>query len=134
MLIPMLTLILMGMFDYGKHLYINVMAVEAVRQGARALAKTAVTNCASAAPVAAAKAAAESSTGITAAYMNQTTFGSGTVVTVTATCLTAPIDPTWQLTLTVDYPPFLGFLTAKNLLPKTGTKARVTSTLFVRGK
>ena len=71
-------------------------------------------------------------TGTAKTYMGQ--IGLSTPTTVTATCLTTPADPTWQVSLQVDFPPALGYMTARGLMPKgTGTTARVKSKLLMRG-
>ena len=47
MLLPLLSLLLLGMFDYGKYVWVAVAATQAAREGARELSKTSVGTCSS---------------------------------------------------------------------------------------
>lgn len=106
--------LILGILDYGYYFYVAVNVVEAARIGARQLSLTNVGNCASAAATAAQTAATASMTpgpaGPATVYMNQ--IGQGTNTTVTATCVVAPINPTWNFKVEVDFRPAVGFLRA----------------------
>ncbi len=133
LLLPLLVLLLLGMFDYGKYFYVKVTATDAVREGVRKLSQTPVVNCAQATQVNAAIANAQGATGPAKVYMNQIYLATQT--TVTATCKTTPVNPTWQLELQIDYQPTIGYMTSRNLMPKgTGTTARVKAKLAMRGR
>ena len=132
LILPMLVMLLLGMFDYGKYMFVSITATQAVREAARQLAATSVGNCATTAKVNPAITTAQGSSGPAKTYMG--TIGLAAATTVTATCLTSPVDPTWQVSLQVDFPPSLGYMTARGLMPKgTGTTARVKSKLVMRG-
>jgi Flp pilus assembly protein TadG len=132
MLLPMLAMLLLGMFDYGKYMWVAIYATQAAREGARELSLTSVGNCATSAKVNPAITLEQGTTGAAKLYMNQ--IGLSTATTVTATCVTSPVDPTWQVALQVDFPPLIGYMTTKNLMPKgTGTTARVKSKFLMRG-
>jgi Flp pilus assembly protein TadG len=132
LLVPMLALLLLGMFDYGKYMWVAVAATQAAREGARELSKTSVGNCSNTTTVNAAITSEQGSSGAAKLYMNQ--IGLASATTVTATCLTSPVNPTWQVALQVDFPPLLGYMTRANLMPKgTGTTARVKSRFMMRG-
>jgi len=47
MLMPLLAVLLLGMFDYGKYMWVAVAATQAAREGARELSKTSVGSCSS---------------------------------------------------------------------------------------
>ena len=132
LLLPMLTMLLLGLLDYGKYMYVSVTATEAAREGARKLSQTPVGNCSQTVAVNAAIAAAQGASGPAKTYMNQIYLGTQT--TVTATCKTTPVNPTWEVALQIDYQPTIGYMTSRNLMPKgTGTTARVKAKLAMRG-
>lgn len=134
-MLPMLVMLLLGMFDYGKYMYVSVMATEAARMGARQLSQTAVGDCSQTTAVTAAIAVAQGNSGAAKQFMNQIGLQSQTTVTATCQALAAPANPTWKVALRVDYQPTIGFLTARSLMPKgTGTTARVNATLQMRGR
>jgi len=137
MLLPLLSLLLLGMFDYGKYVWVAVAATQAAREGARELSKTSVGTCSSTTAVNAAIAMEQGSSGAAKLFMNQ--IGLSSATTVTASCVTtvnsaSVPNPTWKVTLQVDFPPILGYMTRSNLMPKgTGTTARVNATFYMRG-
>ena len=132
LLVPMLAVLLMGMFDYGKYMWVAVAATQAAREGARELSRTSVGSCSATSLVNAAIATEQGTSGAARTYMNQ--LGLQSATTVTATCLTSPVNPTWQVSLQVDFPPLIGYLTTANLMPKgAGTTARVKAKLLMRG-
>jgi Flp pilus assembly protein TadG len=132
LLIPMFAMLLLGMFDYGKYMWVAIAATQAAREGARELSLTSVGNCATPSKVTPAITSAQSSSGASRLFMNQ--IGLSSATTVTVTCLTFPADPTWQVSLQVDFPPLIGYMTARNLMPKgTGTTARVKAKFLMRG-
>ena len=137
LVIPMLAMLLLGMFDYGKYVWVAVAATQAAREGARELSRMSVSNCSSTTAVNAAIATEQGSSGAARLYMNQ--IGLSAATTVTATCVTtvngsSVPNPTWKVALQVDFPPLLGYMTRNNLMPKgTGTTARVNATMYMRG-
>jgi|GEM_PF-2570472 len=137
MLMPLLALLLLGMFDYGKYVWVAVAATQAAREGARELSKTPVGTCSSTTAVNAAITMEQGTSGAAKLYMNQ--IGLSSATTVTATCVTtvnsaSVPNPTWKVALQVDFPPILGYMTRSNLMPKgAGTTARVNATFYMRG-
>lgn len=137
MLVPMLALLLLGMFDYGKYMWVAVAATQAAREGARELSKISVGSCSSTTAVNAAIATEQGSSGSAKLFMNQ--IGLSSATTVTATCVTtvnlaSVPNPTWKVALQVDFPPLMGYMTRSNLMPKgTGTTARVNAVFYMRG-
>ncbi|HEY4187312.1 MAG TPA: TadE/TadG family type IV pilus assembly protein [Polyangia bacterium] len=136
LLLPMLTMLLLGMFDYGKYMYVGIAAQQAAREGAREMSRASVGNCATTAKVNPLIATEQGSTGAAKLFMNQ--IGLSTATTVTATCLTTAngvsANPTWQVSLQVDFPPLIGYMTTANLMPKgAGTTARVKAKFLMRG-
>ena len=137
LVIPMLAMLLLGMFDYGKYMWVAVAATQAAREGARQLSLISVGSCSSTTAVNAAIATEQGSSGAAKLYMNQ--IGLSSATTVTATCVTtvnaaSVPNPTWKVALQVDFPPLLGYMTRNNLMPKgTGTTARVNATMYMRG-
>ena len=128
----MFAMLLLGMLDYGKYLYVSITATEAARQGARELSQIAVGNCSAGTPVSTAISLAQGSSGAAKTYMNQIGLSSST--TVTATCLTSPVNPTWQVSLQIDYTPTLKYLLNQGLMPAGATgKTRVRASLKMRG-
>ena len=138
------TPLVLGLLDYGKYMYVSVVANEAVRMGARELSLMSITNCGNTTPRNNAITAAQATTGATRTYLTQIGLGAvgtagGVQTTVTATCQTTvgatAADPTWKLVVQVDYQPTIGYLTTHNLMPKGGgTTARVNASLAMRGK
>jgi len=137
MLMPLLAVLLLGMFDYGKYMWVAVAATQAAREGARELSKTSVGSCSSTTAVNAAITFEQGSSGAAKLFMNQ--IGLSSATTVTATCVTSVNsvsvpNPTWKVALQVDFPPLLGYMTRSNLMPKgTGTTARVNAAFYMRG-
>jgi len=131
LILPMLVMLLLGLLDYGKYLFVSLNATEAAREGARKLSQTAVGNCAQTAATTATT-TAQGSSGAVKLFMAQ--VGLDTQTTVTVTCQTTPVNPTWLVQVQVDYQPTIGYMTAKGLMPKgTGTTARVKARLAMRG-
>jgi Flp pilus assembly protein TadG len=127
LLIPLI----FGILDYGYYFYIAVTTVEATRVAARQIAGQTVGNCASAAATAAAAAAALSTSAGTV-YMNQ--IGQAANTTVTATCGTSPVDPTWDVKVQVDFRPVIGFLRAgMHASTKTAGDVEFSQSLYVAG-
>jgi Flp pilus assembly protein TadG len=137
MLMPMLALLLLGMFDYGKYMWVAVAATQAAREGARELSKMSVGTCSNTTAVNAAIATEQGSSGAAKLFMNQ--IGLSSATTVTASCVTtvnsaSVPNPTWKVALQIDFPPLLGYMTRSNLMPKgTGTTARVKAAFYMRG-
>jgi hypothetical protein len=129
--------LLMVMLDFGYYFYIGVNAEEAARAGVRqAVLFPGAVNCAAGGP--AIIAGQRSATGIgnlcnggaASCYMNEPPLNMGTPpnTNVTVTCLTAPVDPTWQVQVQVDFLPMIGFLKAV-MRPGSGGKVRYTATI-----
>jgi len=137
MLMPLLAVLLLGMFDYGKYMWVAVAATQAAREGARELSKTSVGTCSNTTSVNAAISNEQGNSGAAKLFMNQ--IGLSSATTVTATCVTSVNsntvpNPTWKVALQVDFPPLLGYMTRSNLMPKgTGMTARVNATFYMRG-
>jgi Flp pilus assembly protein TadG len=132
MVLPMLALLLLGMFDYGKYMWVSIAATQAAREGARELSQIPVGNCATNAKVGPAITLEQGNSGAARLYMNEVGLMSATTVTVS--CQTLPIDPTWKIALKVDFPPMIGYMTTRGLMPKgSGTTARVQTQLIMRG-
>ena len=139
--------LLMGMLQFGYYFYIASHAEEAARAGVReAVMKGG--NCAGGALIKAegqsppgigtGNACITSGGGAAACYMNEPPLSMGGPgnTNVTLDCLTpaspwpdtAPIDPTWRITVRVDFQAALGAF--KSLLPAgTGGKVRYTATV-----
>jgi Flp pilus assembly protein TadG len=100
----------LGILDYGYYFWVAVTTVEAARVAARQVAGQVVTNCSNTTPVNAARTLVTGSTGAAKVYMNQ--IGMAAYTTVTATCGTSPLDPTWNIKVQVDFKPAVGFLRA----------------------
>jgi len=124
--------LVLGILDYGYYFYVAVTTVEATRLAGRQIAAQAVTNCANTAAKNAASALVTASTGAATVYMNQT-IGMGANTTVTATCGTAPVDPTWNVKVQVDFRPAVGFLRAGMHASAVAGKVEFSQSLFVAG-
>jgi Flp pilus assembly protein TadG len=135
LLLPLLTMLLLGMFDYGKYMWVSINATQAAREGARELSLISIGNCIST-NFTAAKNLEESNSGAAKTYMNQIGLQTATTVTATCTLVTgySTTYPVWKVFLQVDFPPLMGYMTTRGLMPKgTGTTARVKATLQMRG-
>jgi Flp pilus assembly protein TadG len=112
LLIPLI----FGVLDYGYYFCVAVSTVEATRVAARQIAGqnvgSAVGACSSAAATAAIAVVTTPATSAGVAYMNQVGMGQGPNTTVTATCVTTPVTPTWAVKVQVDFRPLVGFLRA----------------------
>ena len=139
--------LLMGMLQFGYYFYVASNAEEAARAGVReAVLKGG--NCAGGALIIAqGQAPAVTGTGnacitngggAAACYMNEPplNLGGAANTTVTLQCFTpatlppnnAPVDPTWRITVQVDFQAALGAF--KSLLPAgTGGRVRYTATV-----
>ena len=132
LLIPLI----FGILDYGYYFYVAVTTVEATRVAARQIAGQAIGSAAGACTSAAATSAvtltttSASSAGLI--YMNQ--IGQRSNTTITATCGTAPVTPTWNVKVQVDFRPLLGFLrVGMNPSTKTTGYVEFSQSLFVAG-
>jgi Flp pilus assembly protein TadG len=124
--------LIFGILDYGYYFYVAVSTVEATRIAARQIAGQSVGNCASAAATTAATTAALATSAGTV-YMNQ--IGQGANTTVTATCGTTPVNPTWNVKVQVDFRPIVGFLRAgMHASTKTTGYVEFSQTLYVAGQ
>jgi hypothetical protein len=133
--------LLMGTLDFGYYFFIGTNAEEAARAGVREAVR-ASGGVACALTGAAVKAAGETPAvgtgalgcagGAAYCYMNEAPLSMGGVggnTTVTLTCLAAPVNPTWTITVQVDFWPATTF--CKALLPAslTAGKVKYTATL-----
>jgi hypothetical protein len=134
--------LLMGTLDFGYYFYIGTNAEEAARAGVRAAVR-AGGNCALTGAVtkalgetpAVGSGAAGCIGGAAYCYMNEPPLsmgGAGGNTTVTLTCLTpttvppAPVDPTWRITVQVDFWPATTF--CKWMMPASLTAGKVKYT------
>jgi Flp pilus assembly protein TadG len=136
--------LLMGTLDFGYYFYIGTNAEEAARAGVRAAVR-ASGGAACALTGAAVKAAGETPAvgsgaagcigGAAYCYMNEPPLsmgGAGSNTTVTLTCLTpttvppAPVNPTWRITVQVDFWPATTF--CKWMMPASLTAGKVKYT------
>lgn len=138
--------LLMGMLDFGYYFYIGTNAEEAARAGVRALVNAGSNKCGTPGANAALAAETTKATGGSGAacvggaaycYMNEPPLFMGAAsgpTTVTVTCLSAApnVDPTWQVSVQVDFQPSLGFF--KNLMKAgAGGTVRYTATAAAAG-
>jgi Flp pilus assembly protein TadG len=128
-LVPLLA----GMLDFGYYFYVASNTEEAARAGVREVSLAGSGNCAAtgfpipdprAIPVqltaSSTGAGCNATGGDAACYMNQPPLllGGATNITVSADCLNTttvpagPSNPTWRVTVTVDFPLAYGFLKA----------------------
>lgn len=139
--------LLMGMLDFGYYFYIGTNAEEAARAGVREAVARGGTCATTGAVTKTLGETAAVGTGLLctggAAYcaMNEAPLsmgGAGGNTTVTLTCLTpttpmpntAPVDPTWRITVQVDFWPATTF--CKFMMPPTtpaSGKVRYTATV-----
>jgi len=135
--------LLMGTLDFGYYFYIGTNAEEAARAGVReAVLASAGAACVSGASTAAKVQGERLATGggtgtacnggAAACYMNEPPLSMGANggnTTVTLTCVTAPVDPTWTISVQVDFWPATTF--CKWLMPASATagKVKYTATL-----
>ena len=133
--------LLMGTLDFGYYFYIGANAEEAARAGVREAVR-ASSGAACLATGAAIKAAGETpATGLPGTgciggaaycYMNDPPLNMGGVggnTTVLLTCLAAPVNPTWTISVQVDFWPATTF--CKWMMPASSTagKVKYTATL-----
>ena len=138
--------LLMGMLDFGYYFYIGTNAEEAARASVRALVSAGSSKCGTAGANAAIAAQTTTATGGSGAacvggaaycYMNEPPLFMGAAAgptTVTVTCLSPSptTDPTWQVSVQVDFQPSLGFF--KNLMKAgAGGTVRYTATAAAAG-
>jgi hypothetical protein len=113
--------LLLGMLDYGYYFWVGVNAVQAANKGlfaATHAAPSLVAGCSGTAPgvlaVNAAKLAAQN-----AVYLGPNAqmgsprlpaVFSGYVTLPVNDCISAPVDPAWNIQVQVDFPPVVGFL------------------------
>lgn len=139
LLLPLLTMLLLGMFDYGKYMWVSINTTQAAREGARELSLISVGNCTADTNYNAAVALEQGNSGAAKTYMNQIGLQTATTVTVTCAMVSSTYTPTvtypvWKVFLQVDFPPLMGYMTTRGFMPKgTGTTARVKATLQMRG-
>ena len=127
--------LLMGTLDFGYYFYIGTNAEEAARAGVRAAVR-ASGGAACALTGAAIKAAGETPAvgtgaagcigGAAYCYMNEPPLsmgGAGGNTTVQLLCLTAPVNPTWTITVQVDFWPATTF--CKWMMPASATAGKV---------
>jgi Flp pilus assembly protein TadG len=130
LLIPLI----FGILDYGYYFYVAVSTVEATRVVARQVAGQPVGACGTAAATAAATLVTASGTSAGTAYMNQAGMLQGPNTTVTATCGAAPVNPTWNVKVQVDFRPLVGFLRAgMHRSIKTAGYVEFSQSLYVAG-
>jgi len=138
--------LLMGMLDFGYYFWISTNAEEAARAGVRdavrasagAVCGAIVTNLAKTNGETPAVGTGSACIGGAAyCYMNEPPLFMGAAsgpTTVTVTCLSAlpNVDPTWQVSVQVDFQPSLGFF--KNLMKAgAGGTVRYTATAAAAG-
>jgi Flp pilus assembly protein TadG len=135
--------LLMGTLDFGYYFYISTNAQEAARAGVReAVRLSAGAACGTAIANAAQTSAQRLVTGpgtgtlcnggAAACYMNEPPLlmgATGGNTTVALTCLVAPVNPTWTITVQVDFWPATTF--CKWMMPASLTpgKVKYTATL-----
>jgi hypothetical protein len=120
--------LMLSVLDYGYYFYVGSNAEDAARVGVRRAVKA--TNGAVCGSALALMARANGETpatggpgiacmgGAAYCYMNEPPLGMGgasSYTTVTLTCLAPPnplaaVNPTWQINVTVDFPPAIGFV------------------------
>jgi Flp pilus assembly protein TadG len=135
-LVPLLLVVM----DFGYYFYIGAVAEDAARVGARAAVRqsnggTCVLTNAAVQVAQTARATGGPGTACVggAAYcmMNEPPLLMGAAAgptTVTLTCAGAPVNPTWSITVQVDFRPAVGFFTA--WMPSGGVgKVRYTARL-----
>jgi hypothetical protein len=130
--------LLMGMLDFGYYFYIATNAEDAARAGVREAVRAGGT-CAltgAATKLAGETPAVGTGTGCVggAAFcaMNEPPLSMGGVggnTTVLLTCLTAPVNPTWTITVRVDFWPATTF--CKWMMPASATAGKVQYTATV---
>jgi Flp pilus assembly protein TadG len=127
--LPFLVIMLLGTLDYGYYFYVGVNATEAARAGimrAAQFAKTAnaggpIPNCTPSAQVTTVITAGQTAaTDYMTANMGATMAGYTTAV---VTCVTTPANPSWEISLHVDFPPASRIMHAG--LPASPTAGRV---------
>lgn len=134
--------LLMAMLDFGYYFYVGTNAEEAARASVRALVNAGTAKCGTPGAIAAANAELKLVTsgtkdtcngGAAYCYMNEAPLymgGPSGPTTVTVTCTPSPpetVDPTWTVSVRVDFKPAIGFF--RNLMkPGTGTNVRYTAT------
>lgn len=123
--------LLLSTLDFGYYFYIGANVEEAARAGVREAVKKSVGNCAASDPIVQANNIPATGTGTACVggaaycYMNEPPLSMGSAagsprpVNVTLLCLNAPVNPTWQITVTADFAPAVGFVAP--LLPSGGS-------------
>jgi|HubBroStandDraft_6_1064221.scaffolds.fasta_scaffold365004_2 Flp pilus assembly protein TadG len=134
LLIPLI----FGILDYGYYFYVAVSTVEATRVAARQIAAQSIGSaagaCTSAAATSAITLVTTPATSAAVVYMNQAGMWQGPNTTVTVTCGTAPVTPTWNVKVQVDFRPLVGFLRAgMHRSIKTAGYVEFSQSLFVAG-
>lgn len=107
--------LLLGILDYGYYFWIGINAAEAARAGIRAAINSGgITGCPSVGTAAAEGVAAGAATAAVRAQMGHVftpaNAASYTTTPTNACRAGAPVSPTWQLQVQVDFPPAVGFL------------------------
>jgi Flp pilus assembly protein TadG len=104
LLLPVFMLMLLGMIDYGWYFYVDLAATNAAREGARAATTTAGICGSAGAGIAQTLGEATVSS-----YMQK--IGYDGYTTATATCQSGGLlpNPTWQVTVVVDFPRLTGY-------------------------
>jgi Flp pilus assembly protein TadG len=128
--IAFLAPLVLGIIDYGYYFYVAVTTVEATRLAARQLEAQVVGACGTAAATTASN-LAQGSAGAAKVYMSQIGLVSST--TVTATCGTDPGNPTWNVTVEVDFRPAVGFVRAGMNPSTTAGKVEFSQSLYLAG-
>ena len=147
--------LMMATLDFGYYFYVGAAVQEAARQGLEQ-AVLMGGSCAAAGPGVACPAAvtnvvtnkatsgtsgttctgqtAQAQPPAAACYLNgpPLAFGSSSDMTVTCTCAQAPVNPTYTITVTVEFPPALGYF--KVLMPAgSGANVRYRASLTGSG-
>lgn len=113
--------LIFGMIDFGYYFFVATTASEAARVGARYASRSSVGTCASAAATTMTTNAQNEVT----TYMTRAGLGTSVVTTTAlATCTTVgTLSPAWQLEVTIDFAPPIGFL--RSLMKQSTTPGKV---------
>ena len=130
--------LLLSTLDFGYYFYIGANVEEAARAGVREAVKKSVGPCVASDPIVQANNIPATGAGTACVggaaycYMNEPPLsmgGAGGNTTVQLLCLTAPVNPTWTITVQVDFWPATTF--CKWMMPASVTagKVKYTATL-----
>ena len=113
--------LMLSTLDFGYYFYIGQNVQEAARAGVREAVRKSAGNCAASNAIVQAGNVAATGSGTACVggaaycYMNEPPLsmggpGSPQTTNVLLECLNAPVNPTWRITVTVDFAPAVGFV------------------------